>query len=128
MTILSGIGRCALVLSACLPMASRDAVAADVPPLVLEATIPLANTGGRIDHMAVDLRRKRLFVAELGNGTMDVVDLAAGNITARIRGLNEPQGVGYSEPVGRIGLLAERHETKVICRRLQTLYPGCVPC
>ena len=27
-------------------------------PLVLEATIPLPDTGGRIDHMAVDLRRR----------------------------------------------------------------------
>src|SRR5438270_9310145 len=40
-------------------------------PLVLEATIPLPDTGGRIDHLAVDLRRGRLFVAELGNGTVD---------------------------------------------------------
>jgi len=36
-------------------------------PLVLERTIPLANVSGRIDHMAVDLRRGRLVVAELGN-------------------------------------------------------------
>ena len=48
------------------------------PPLVLERTIPLPGVSGRIDHMAVDLRRGRLFVAELGNGTIDVVDLAEG--------------------------------------------------
>jgi DNA-binding beta-propeller fold protein YncE len=46
--------------------------------------------------MAVDLRRGRLFVAELGNGTVDVVDLAAGKVIHRIAGLREPQGVGYS--------------------------------
>jgi len=46
--------------------------------------------------MAVDLRRGRLFVAELGNGTVDVVDLAAGKAIHRIAGLKEPQGVGYS--------------------------------
>jgi len=66
------------------------------PPLVLERTIPLTDVSGRIDHMAVDLRRGRLFVAELGNGTVDVVDLAAGKAIHRIAGLKEPQGVGYS--------------------------------
>jgi hypothetical protein len=66
------------------------------PPLVLERTIPLPGVSGRIDHMAVDLRRGRLFVAELGNGTVDVVDFAAGKVIHRIAGLKEPQGVGYS--------------------------------
>src|SRR4051794_24323815 len=65
-------------------------------PLVLERTIPLANVSGRIDHMAVDLRRGRLFVAELGNNTVDVVDVAAGRAVHRIGGLHEPQGVGYA--------------------------------
>ena len=64
----------AAFLAVLLALPCRGAVAADGPPLVLEATIPLENTGGRIDHMAVDLRRQRLFVAELGNGTVDVVD------------------------------------------------------
>ncbi|MFL5284109.1 MAG: YncE family protein, partial [Rhodopila sp.] len=65
-------------------------------PLVLERTIPLANVSGRIDHMAVDLRRGRLFVAELGNNTVDVVDIAAGHVIHRIDGLREPQGIGYA--------------------------------
>src|SRR5258707_1378741 len=42
-----------------------------VLPLVLETTIPLPNVAGRIDHLAVDLGRKRLFVAEVGNNTLD---------------------------------------------------------
>jgi DNA-binding beta-propeller fold protein YncE len=70
--------------------------AAEPPPLVLEQTIPLAGVSGRIDHMAVDLGRKRLFVAELGNGTVDVIDLTSGHAVHRIEGLKEPQGVGYS--------------------------------
>src|SRR4051794_26897360 len=65
-------------------------------PVVLERPIPLGNVSGRIDHMAVDLRRGRLFVAELGNNTVDVVDLAAGRPIHRIGGLHEPQGVGYA--------------------------------
>jgi DNA-binding beta-propeller fold protein YncE len=46
--------------------------------------------------MAVDLKRGRLFVAELGNNTVDVVDLATGKAVHRINGLHEPQGVGYA--------------------------------
>ena len=65
------------------------------PPLVLERTIPLPGVAGRIDHLAADLRRGRLFVAELGNGSVDVVDLASGKAAHRITALKEPQGVGY---------------------------------
>ncbi len=65
-------------------------------PLVPERTIALKGVTGRIDHLAVDLARKRLFVAELGNGTVDVIDLAADNVTRRIEGLKEPQGLAYA--------------------------------
>src|SRR4051794_32112670 len=73
-------------------------------PLVLEATIPLPDTGGRIDHLAVDLRRGRLFVAELGNGTVDVVDLTARRVAHRLQGLKEPQGIGYSPAADMIAV------------------------
>ena len=36
-------------------------------PLELEAKIPLGVVSGHIDHLAVDLKRQQLFVAELGN-------------------------------------------------------------
>jgi DNA-binding beta-propeller fold protein YncE len=64
--------------------------------LEIERTIPLKDVTGRIDHMAIDLGRKRLFIAELGNGTVDVIDLAAGKVVHRIDALKEPQGVGYA--------------------------------
>ena len=79
---------------ACLALQAR--AGETEAPLVLERTIPLADVSGRIDHMAVDPRRGRLFVAELGNDTVDVVDLADGHVIHRIGGLREPQGVGYS--------------------------------
>jgi DNA-binding beta-propeller fold protein YncE len=69
---------------------SRDAV-----PLQLETKIPLGDVRGRIDHMAVDLKRQRLFVAELGNDTVGIVDLPNRKLIHRITGLKEPQGVGY---------------------------------
>ena len=54
------------------------------PPLVLEATIPLGDVSGRIDHLSIDMKRQRLFVAELGNNSLGVVDLTAGKVLRRI--------------------------------------------
>jgi DNA-binding beta-propeller fold protein YncE len=64
-------------------------------PLQLEAKILLGDVRGRIDHLAVDLKRQRLFVAELGNDSVGVVDLGNRSLVRTIAGLNEPQGVGY---------------------------------
>lgn len=67
----------------------------DGGPLQLEAKILLGHVRGRIDHMAVDLKRQRLFIAELGNDSVGIVDLADRSVIHTISGLNEPQGVGY---------------------------------
>lgn len=64
-------------------------------PLRLVQTIPLPDVDGRIDHMAVDLKGQRLFVAALGNNTVEVLDLRAGKRVHSITGLREPQGVGF---------------------------------
>ena len=64
-------------------------------PLEVEARIPLGEVSGRIDHLAVDLAHRRIFVAELGNDTVGVIDLASTAATGRIRGLHEPQGVAW---------------------------------
>jgi DNA-binding beta-propeller fold protein YncE len=64
-------------------------------PLALEAKIPLGQVRGRIDHLAVDVARQRLFVAELGNDTVGVVDLAHHAVLQTLSGLHEPQGIGY---------------------------------
>jgi hypothetical protein len=87
---------CILVANSLVLLPGRSHAAEPEPPLVLEATIALPHVSGRIDHMAVDLGRKRLFVAELGNNTVDVVDIGAGKPVHRITGLSEPQGVGYA--------------------------------
>jgi YVTN family beta-propeller protein len=63
--------------------------------LQVEAKIPLGDVKGRIDHLALDLPRARLFVAELGNGTVGVIDLESRERHGSITGLQEPQGVAY---------------------------------
>jgi DNA-binding beta-propeller fold protein YncE len=65
------------------------------PPLALDGKIALGAVRGRIDHMATDAAHRRLFVAELGNDSVGIVDLASGMLLRRITGLGEPQGVGY---------------------------------
>ena len=47
-------------------------------PLKLIQTISMPNVKGRIDHMEVDLKGRRLFVAGLENNTVEVVDLKSG--------------------------------------------------
>ena len=71
------------------------AARAEEPLLVLEQKIPLGKVNGRIDHLAIDLERQRLFVAELGNNRIGVVDLKSGTLLRNLSGLNKPQGVAY---------------------------------
>jgi DNA-binding beta-propeller fold protein YncE len=90
-----------LLLAAAMPPAAGWAQTA-AAPLALEAKIPLGEVDGRIDHLAIDLGRRRLFVAELGNNSLGVVGLAAGKVSRTIPGFREPQGVGYAPFVDRI--------------------------
>jgi DNA-binding beta-propeller fold protein YncE len=63
--------------------------------LVLERTIPLDDVSGRIDHVAVDLKRDHLAVAEFGNDTVDLIDLSTARVVHRIGGLRKPQGIAF---------------------------------
>jgi DNA-binding beta-propeller fold protein YncE len=92
--------RIAAAIAACVAAISNmtgQAFPQTVEPISpqLEAKIPLGDVQGRIDHMAIDLARQRLFIAELGNNSVGVVDLKNHKVLHRIFGLKEPQGVGY---------------------------------
>src|SRR5260370_26693293 len=67
-------------------------------------TIPLDGVEGRIDHLRIDAKGKRLFVAALGNDTVEVVDLTAGKVTKHIRNLRTPQGVGFPPESNRLAV------------------------
>lgn len=64
-------------------------------PLALVQTIPLPDVRGRIDHVDIDPDGERLFVAALGNDSVEVIDLRAGRRTMRLAPLQEPQGVAW---------------------------------
>jgi hypothetical protein len=54
--------------------------------------ILLPNVKGRLDHMDIDVKGRRLFVAGLENGTVEVVDLQAGKWVRSLPGFKKPQG------------------------------------
>ena len=75
--------------------AATHAGADSTLPLVLESKIALGPVHGRIDHLTADVARQRLFVAELGNDTVGVVDLKNRAVIRTLIGFHEPQGIGY---------------------------------
>jgi DNA-binding beta-propeller fold protein YncE len=70
--------------------------------LKLLQTIPLKGAAGRLDHMAIDPVKGRLFVAALSNNSLDVVDLKAGKVVQQVPGQNKIQGVAYAADLDRI--------------------------
>jgi DNA-binding beta-propeller fold protein YncE len=89
------LARAVLVIAMALSPTMAEAQQASNAPLALERKIPLGEVRGRIDHLAIDTKRQRLFIAELGNNSLGVVDVAGGKVQRRIAGLSEPQGVAY---------------------------------
>ncbi len=76
------------------------------PPAALKLiqTIPLPGVTGRFDHFAVDAKGHRLFVAALGNNTLEVLDVAAGQRLQSIGALHKPTGVLYLASSNRIAV------------------------
>jgi hypothetical protein len=75
-----------LLSAALMPAHSRDQLT-----LRLVQTIPLPGVSGRLDHMAVDLEKNRLFVAAVANGTLEVLDLNAERVINSIPGIKDAQ-------------------------------------
>lgn len=63
--------------------------------LKLVATIALPTVSGRIDHLSFDAKHQIIFVAALGNNTVEVVDLKNKKVIHAIKDLHEPQGVVF---------------------------------
>ena len=63
--------------------------------LQLIKTIPLQNVSGRIDHLSFNSKNNYVFVAALGNNTVEVADLKNKKSVHSIKNLHEPQGVAF---------------------------------
>src|SRR5258706_3793758 len=90
------IAPCTILVLGVLALALGVSLAQAAPSsLLLEVKIPLGNVAGRIDHLAIDSARLRLYVAELGNNSIGVVDLTTNRLIRTVGGFLEPQDVGY---------------------------------
>src|SRR6516165_7813949 len=78
------------------------ATAAEPKSLQLLRTIPLKGAAGRLDHLAIDSKHARLFVANLSNNSLDVIDLKAGKLVKQIPGQRKIQGIAYAPDLDRI--------------------------
>ena len=72
------------------------------PLLLVTSKVELSNVEGRIDHLSIDLKTKRLFIAALGNGSVEVVDLEKSAVIQSIKGLEEPQGLVFVPDVNKL--------------------------
>src|SRR4051812_41201549 len=72
------------------------------PPLMRVATIALHGPVGGMDHLAIDAKRGRLFVANTSNNSLDIVDLKSGKLLRQIGGQGHIRGIDYSPEVDRI--------------------------
>jgi hypothetical protein len=72
------------------------AIEPDAAPLRRVQTIPLAGPEGRLDHLALDPVHHRLFVANMPNSSLDVVDLEQSKLIRQVPGQREIQGIAYA--------------------------------
>lgn len=74
-------------------------------PLTLVGAIDLQRVEGRIDHLAVDTATQRLYVAALGNDTVEVLDIKGNTHVKTLPGFREPQGIAVV-PDGKLVAVA----------------------
>jgi DNA-binding beta-propeller fold protein YncE len=82
-----------LIVALALLFSFSGASAENAVALKLVQTVPLPEVDGRIDHFAIDVKRRRAFLAALAKNTIEVVDLRAGRVMRTLPGFPKPQGV-----------------------------------
>src|SRR5258705_229051 len=85
----------------CLILFPAAAAAQAVLPRPI-ADIAMSGVKGRIDHFGVDAKRHRLFVAALGNNTLEVLDTGGRRRERSLDGFGEPQGILHVPDTGRV--------------------------
>ena len=65
-------------------------------------TISLPGVSGRFDHSSIDIKGRRLFVAALGNNSLEIIDVGGGRRLHSLKNLRKPTGVLYLPEPNRI--------------------------
>ena len=87
-----------------IPFVASLTVQPSAEPLRFVRSVELPGVKGRIDHLAVDVSTGRLFVAALGNDTVEVIDGRAGTWLRRLSGFHEPQGIAFAPDAGLVAV------------------------
>ena len=84
--------------------ATLAALAQPAPAAELELvqTITLKGKAGNLDHLAIDAKRERLFLANKANNSLDVIDLKTGKLVEQKANQTAIQGVAYAPEVDRV--------------------------
>jgi DNA-binding beta-propeller fold protein YncE len=92
---LTGVLFLALFLGGCVSPGQKDGLRLVRRIALPGVAAPRLDAGipGRIDHMAYDPATRRLFVAALENGSLEVLDCETGSRVRSIGGLQKPQGI-----------------------------------
>jgi YVTN family beta-propeller protein len=90
------------LITAFLPAHCLSQTPAGAEALHLTHTIALPNVKGRLDHMEVDPTGKRLFLASLENGSVEVIDLQTNKWLRSITGFQKPQGIAYVASLNKL--------------------------
>lgn len=94
--ILSTLVAFAVAVASLAPVAATRAEAAAQPrALEVAGRIDLPGYQGDFDHLEVDLKGNRLFLAAEGRGTLEVFDLRNGKHLRTVDGLGAPHGLLY---------------------------------
>jgi DNA-binding beta-propeller fold protein YncE len=93
----------ALIALGLFPLAAGPGRAADPAPLELVRKIALHGPAGkRLDHLALDAKGDRLFVANMANASFDVIDLKAGKLLKSVPDRRGVQGVAHVPDACRV--------------------------
>lgn len=89
-----------IVSTVLLSAAFQSASAAEL--IVPSTTISLKGVNGKLDHLAVDNKGERLFVANKPNNTLDIVDLKSGALVKQIPDQGKVSGVAFASDLNMI--------------------------
>jgi hypothetical protein len=81
-------------------------------PLVLTEAIPTPGVQGRFDHFGFD-GKNQLFVAALGNNSVEVIDISARLRARSIPGIPNPQGVVYAPDARKLFVASSKGTLRI---------------
>jgi DNA-binding beta-propeller fold protein YncE len=104
----------ALMIFTLAPRLAAQAATTPEPPrpLVLTEAISVAGVQGRFDHFGFD-GKNQLFIAALGNNSVEVIDISARVRSHSIAGIPNPQGVAYAPDQKKLFVASSKGKLRI---------------